>query len=377
MNDVKRGLTTATLNFTVNVYQDGDWLIPAEAASQVKLDNISKNDLQLSRNNDDLLLTINSRGSITFSDYFLSTENGVSTLETMDGSIALAKDRIVELEESWCDWFFGGYEVGSDGLRNLMYGTEHRETLYGADLNDVLFGQEDNDRLYGDSGDDLLLGGDGNDLLSGEIGNDTLYGDNGADTLYGDVGNDALVGGNQNDVLYGGDGNDLLWGNEGDDLLYGDEGDDSLSGAQGTDILRGNKGNDHYSFETGDGSDQIFDECYSGFFGLIHEDAGYDTVTLGSSVSKDNIALFMSYGDLYLGYSETDVIKINNQSDDKDKVERFELADGSYLTDSDINQLIQDMSAYAVSEGIALTSLDDVRAQTELMMMIAERWQAA
>ena len=56
------------------------------------------------------------------------------------------------------------------------------------------------------------------------------------------------------------------------------------------------------------------------------------------------------------------------------RIENITLASGEYLTDADINQIIQDMSAYAATEGIALNSVDDVRQNEELMAMVANSW---
>ncbi len=374
VDDGQGGTAETTLQFVSNIYSSGDIILDDYQGDSLMLDGVSKDDLTLTRSGDDLLVAVQQRGSITFADYFLSPENGVAVLETVEGPLHLAKERIVELEENWCDWLFGGYEEGIYSLKNLLYGTNNREILYGADRNDVLFGLEDNDKLYGGAGEDTLVGGGGNDQLFGGFDNDTLYGDGGCDTLRGEAGHDALIGGDQNDVLYGGEGNDWLWGDQGDDLLYGDEGTDQLTGSQGNDVLRGGAGDDRYLFESGDGCDQVYDEVYSGFLGLCHEDGGFDVVSFGTSVAKEDVAVFMSCGDLYLSYGASDVVKINNQNDGKDSIERFELADGSFLTDSEMNQLVQDLSAYATDHGICMHSVTDVRNNDDLMTLVSGAW---
>lgn len=95
------------------------------------------------------------------------------------------------------------------------------------------------DRLYGYSSNDSLLGGKGNDTLYGYTGDDTLKGEEG------------------NDTLYGGEGNDLLLGGEGDDYLLGEEGDDTLEGGTGDDALEGGKGNATFIFEDNWGNDRV------------------------------------------------------------------------------------------------------------------------
>jgi Ca2+-binding RTX toxin-like protein len=97
----------------------------------------------------------------------------------------------------------------------------------------------------------------GQDL--GSINADTLTGGNQSDHLYGLSGNDTLNGGKGNDWLEGGADNDSLNAGEGADSLYGGTGDDTLNGSMGNDFLYGGAGEDQYIFNTGDGSDVIYD----------------------------------------------------------------------------------------------------------------------
>jgi hypothetical protein len=60
------------------------------------------------------------------------------------------------------------------------------------------------------------------------------------------------------------------------------------------------------------------------------------------------------------------------------RVEEVHLTDdGAYLTSSDIDAIIQQMSAYAVKEGIVLDSLDAVRRNESLMTLVSATWQPA
>jgi VCBS repeat-containing protein len=374
IHDGNGGQVSSSLSFIGNIYTDGDLVIDGSGPDVLKLDGISKDDLQLNRNAEDLSVVVRDRGTITLVGYYSTPENGVEYLETIEGPLHLAKDLIINVEPSWCSWLFGGSEEGMDGEKNLLYGTDSGETIYGANINDVIFGDSGNDRLYGNNGDDTLVGGSGCDTLRGGLGDDTLYGDSHADNLLGNSGNDALVGGDGNDCLQGGTGNDWLWGDDGCDTLYGEEGADSISGSLGDDLLYGGGGNDLYLFNRNDGYDHLYDNLYSGFMNFCHEDAGQDTVRFGADIGKEDVAVYMSCGNLYLSYGDNDVVKINDQSSDKDKIERFELADGSYLTDSDINQLIQEISSFAVNEGICINSVNDVRQNDALMTLVVESW---
>nr|WP_072281405.1 calcium-binding protein [Rappaport israeli] len=105
--------------------------------------------------------------------------------------------------------------------------------------------------------DEVLYGYQGADALSGGEGNDRLYGYEGDDYLKGDEGDDFLYGGAGEDILKGGQGADVLEGGEGNDVLEGDKGDDALFGGRGDDILRGGSGNDTYHFRIGDGMTRL------------------------------------------------------------------------------------------------------------------------
>lgn len=176
----------------------------------------------------------------------------------------------------------------------------------------------------------------------------------------------AVRGTNNDETLTGSTGADQLFGYDGNDQLIGSAGNDELSGGDGSDTLFGVLGNDTYSFRLGDGVDNITDE------------AGSDTVAFGIDVSTDGFAVVKTGSTLQIGYGANDQITLENYSDSTtgNRIESITLSDGSYMTDADINQLIQEMSAYAVSEGISLDSLADVRQNEELMTMVAGGWQA-
>lgn len=238
------------------------------------------------------------------------------------------------------------YWGDGNSLNNYIQGNEN---------NNALYGHAGNDTIYGYTGDDFMWGGTGNDTLFGGIGNATLA--DGNDTIHGEDGDDQIFGENGNDYLYGEAGND--W-------IEGTTGNDTISGGTGNDTLYGGIGNNTYQFSAGDNQDYILDE------------AGTDKITFDNTVSKSNIALFKdASNNLFLDYGSvaaTDQIGIVNQS--TYTIERVE-AGGYYLSDSTINQAIQDMAAYATANGISFTSVDDVKANADLMNIISNSWQAA
>ncbi len=69
------------------------------------------------------------------------------------------------------------------------------------------------------------------------------------------------------------------------------------------------------------------------------------------------------------------MVLVTYQWDERDKIERVKLSDVSYLTDSEANQLAQDIAGFAVDEGISLVSVGDVRRNEWAMTIAAESWQ--
>ena len=176
-----------------------------------------------------------------------------------------------------------------------------------------------------------------------------------------------IAGSDSSEALIGDATADQLQGYKGNDELFGLNGDDQLSGDEGNDALYGGCGNDFYLFNTGDGSDTVTDE------------SGRDSILFGDEVSVDSIALYRNGDTLQIGYGTDDQITLANYSDSEtgNRIENITMTDGSSMTAADINQIIQEMSAFAVSEGISIDSLDDVRNNEDLQTIVASHWQAA
>ncbi|MCF8052347.1 MAG: tandem-95 repeat protein [Desulfobacterales bacterium] len=374
VSDGNGGTVKTDLLFKVNVFEGGTAVVGKGGTGTILMDGISKDDLALTRAQDDLFIAVRDRGSMMLAGYFAAPENGVNVLQTLEGPLHLDKERIADVGPG-CWWRRLTDQFGRWGIKNLIYGSSKSETLFGAEENDVLFGADGNDGLYGGSGNDTLVGGNGKDHLWGWDGDDTLYGDKGRGFLFGGRGDDALIGGEGNDRLDGGSGDDWLFGDEGDDRIDGGNGDDILVGGAGDDVLDGGRGDDIYRFGPGDGKDRVSDR--DGGWCWWKKDSGHDTVRFDDGVSRESVAIFMRHKDLYLQYGDEDIVKIDQQLHCRGGIERLELADGSYLTDADIDGIIQQMAAYAVKEGICLRSVQDVRNNEDLMTLVADSWNAA
>lgn len=164
-----------------------DQVLDAIGTDYVYFDaSITSADINLSRSQNDLVMTVNNNGGIlTINSYFVSSTNIVENFIFIDGS-TLPSNQAIQ------DSLFN--IRGTSGDDNLL-GTAYTNAIYGGDGNDILRGLEGDDTLSGESGNDTLDGGLENDQLSGGDGNDIyLYtaGD-GSDSIFETGGDDSLI----------------------------------------------------------------------------------------------------------------------------------------------------------------------------------------
>jgi Ca2+-binding RTX toxin-like protein len=274
------------------------------------------------------------------------------------------------------------YTLGNNVENLVLTGTAAINGTGNA-LNNTLTGNVANNILTGGDGSDIINGGAGNDTMVGGLGNDTYYVDSAADIVTENLnaGTDTVnssitytLGNNvENLVLTGtaainGTGNALnntLTGNVANNILTGGDGADIMDGGAGSDTLYGNAGNDTYLFNAGSGNDRVSDSL------------GTDIIKFGSGVLKQSVAFFKQGVDLIAGFANGDRITVSGQSTASTTIERFQLTSGEFLTNTDINVMIQQMSSYAATNGIQLTSVDSVIANQNLMTMVSNSWHAA
>lgn len=290
------------------------------------------------------------------------------------------------LIESSPDYAIGGdlaFQYGTHGntdaltpdhinrvLKNPAFGSAAQrlnEGQYiGADGDDVLVGSPDADTLAGGPGNDFLDGGLGNDtyVFSPGDGIDSVTDAGGLDTLaFGDgiapdmltlgLGSLLIRVGESGDAIHieGFDPNDVVGsgvielfqfansfalsygelivrgfdisGTPDDDVVFGTNVEDRISGLGGNDVLMGGEGDDTYFFDLGNGSDDIEDT------------GGVDTVRLGEGVTPQNIASFLEGDTLTFDFG-TDQLSIRWDPGQGYEIERFEFADGTVLTGSQL-----------------------------------------
>ncbi|WP_139204271.1 calcium-binding protein [Azotobacter beijerinckii] len=161
---------------------------------------------------------------------------------------------------------------------------------------------------------------------------------------------DTLHGGGGNDHLESYSGDDYLEGGAGYDYLYGDQGNDTLSAGPDGGYAAGSEGDDLYLYAAGDGSLNI------------SESNGTDTLRFGPGISLDNMQFQRQGSDLYITLADGGQINVYswlNYADGSRMVERFEFADGTQLTASELNQVLLVQQGTDSIDNMYGTSLGD------------------
>lgn len=237
------------------------------------------------------------------------------------------------------------FEQFIDEFLKTQYVNSWDRTYVSAWAQEVQCNDSDNKVIGRSDVGDLIYGNGGNDKIEGYGGNDTIYGGTGSDSIYGDDGDDILYGGTGHDKIEGGNGNDVLYGNEGYDTLSGGAGDDT------------------YCFDINSGIDTIEDR------------SGNDTIAFDTTIDKNDIAFFInSKNELIIDYGKdtnTNKITVNDQT--SNPIENIIIGNYS-LNNTQIDQIIQNINAYAVQEGISINSVSDIKNNEDLMNIVNNSW---
>lgn len=294
-------------------------------------------------------------------------------------------------------------------IANHMVGSGSDNTLNGTAMRDHIEGRGDDDVLYGGDGDDYLDGGTGEDRLYGGAGDDTLYGgssggdDDIEDVLSGGAGDDSYIINTSSTRVreYAGEGDDTvksgisytlgnylenleltgsanrngtgnsldnrLVGNSGNNTLNGGAGDDVLDGRAGNDVLKGGKGNDIYVFGRGYGSDAV-EENDTGL-------GNADVASFMDGIGTEQLWFRHVGNNLEVSIvGASDKLTIQNwYGGSAYRVEQFRTADGHVLLDSQVENLVQAMAAFA-PPAAGQTTLPPTY-QAALAPVLAANWQ--
>jgi Ca2+-binding RTX toxin-like protein len=386
------------------LYRKGDGadtIYDKGGSDTLKLVDISKDEITLHANKNDLIITLSETDSITIKEYFLP-QHRIETILFQDGSTL----NFAEVAQTYF----------MDDTDNTITLTNASETINGYDGDDTIKALGGDDTLIGGKGNDTLEGGDGNDtyIFNAGDGSDTILDSKGSDTLrFGDgitldmlsskmdgdnlvislntgdtvtiqnytlasnkIENITLNDGSSiditslqavtdeddtlvyadnsviidakagNDHITSGSGADTIDGGEGNDTIITGAGNDILIGGKGDDILMGGLGDDTYIYNRGDGKDTIIDSYTYGYNNSISQNAGNDTIKLGAGITKDDLLVTIVGSDIVVALKEegktlaelSDTITIKNGTLPNNAIENILLDDGTKLLIVDMQE---------------------------------------
>ncbi|MGI4777798.1 MAG: calcium-binding protein [Janthinobacterium lividum] len=336
---------------------------------------------------DDIVLSFGQGDRITLQSLALNPTTNIACIEFADGTQWTAT-AIVSMASTLNGTANADTLQGRDDSTNRLNGLAGDDMLYGGSENDVLDGGAGNDTLDGGAGNDTYLfgRGSGQDTLSSyestsgkldviQLGAGISQADvevkrSGYDlvlALAGDMDTLTVVNhflgeatmGFQIDQVRFADGTAwdvaalnartatpaptglILNGSAGMDFLMGEGGNDDLDGGAGNDYLLGSLGGDTYRFGRGYGADTIMD--FDTTAGSV------DTAIFGPDVAADQLWFQQVGNDLQVSLIGTaDTLNISNwYLGPMAQVEIFQTADGMALMNSQVQNLVQAMAAFA------------------------------
>lgn len=348
---------------------------------------IIPNDIGISRNGYDLMLTIkNTSDQLIIRDFGLDIFYQIDSVEFVDGSqwdAAYLMKQVV-----------GTPLIGGPGNDTLIFWASEKGLIQGLAGDDTLIGFNGDDILDGGLGVDSMRGGAGNDYYIATAGDSTVEGlDQGIDTIernYGsydhlksNVENLILTGtatygiGNElNNIITGNDVVNNLWGWGGDDILNGGAGNDFLDGGAGVDSMAGGVGDDLYTVDNvgdtvieaaNEGNDDVhtsLNYTLGANIERLEADGTADLVLTGNSLdnglwgNSGNNSLTGGTGKDYLVGKAGNDVYVFNRGDGQDTIDNTDLLSatdtlrfGTEIADTDVTAFRTGDSLYLKIKG--------------------------
>ena len=210
-----------------------------------------------------------------------------------------------------------------------------------------------NNSLVGNMSDNIIDGGIGADYMVGGGGNDTFVVDNPGDvvvltvipffappiaTVQSSI--TYSLGAGVSNLVLTGVGSIDGYGNDGGNFLVGNAGNNQLNGGAGGDLLIGLEGSDTYVMGRGFGSDTILE------FGLLTDT---DRALFQPGISKEQLWFRQVANDLEVSIIGTsDRFLVGNwYSGTGSRIEEIKTSDGKALFESQVQNLVNAMAAFA------------------------------
>ena len=104
---------------------------------------------------------------------------------------------------------------------------------------------------------------------------------------------------------------------------------------------------------------------------------GNDTIKFKEGITKENLTFMFNGNNLSIRYGDKDSITVNNYTGNVAyQIEKIELEGGNFITNSQINKIIQDINAYAKDNGITAISHDTIRNNQDMMNLVMSGWNS-
>jgi Ca2+-binding RTX toxin-like protein len=139
-----------------------------------------------------------------------------------------------------------------------------------------------------------------------------------------------------------------VYAKDGNDNVTGSVGNETFVGGKGDDIISGNGGNDTYVFNLGDGKD-----TYTDYY--ANQDLNKsDKIIFGEGINTDDLIFSKEGNNLKIEIAGTDdnITIYNHFGSNYYKIENFQTDDGSLLSYTNIDYLIQAMAEFTADTGM-------------------------
>lgn len=126
-------------------------------------------------------------------------------------------------------------------------------------------------------------------------------------------------------------------------------------------------GNDIYIFGRGDGQDTIYNNDNS-------KDR-MDVIKFKEGIGKGDISFMLNGSNLSIKYGNEDTITLSSyNSSPSYQIDKIGLNNANFITNTQINKIIQDINAFAKDNGISSINHDTIRNNNDMMNIVMNGW---